>query len=141
AVVGEIVLTGQHQFTAEDVLSRFDTKSGEPLDEAELEQDLDGLLIRYERSGFPLAQCQIASVERRLGTETDSLILTIAIDEGQRVTIDEVQVQGNKETEATVVVRETRLKVGETFNPAKVDAIRQRLQRLNIFSDVSEPEL
>jgi outer membrane protein insertion porin family len=40
-----------------------------------------------------------------------------------------------------VVVRETRLSPGEFFNPAKVDAIKTRLSRLNIFSSVAEPEL
>jgi outer membrane protein insertion porin family len=141
ALLARFVLMGLHQFTDEEILSRFDLKPGEPLDEPALEQDVEELLSRYERAGFPLAQCRIAGVERRRGDESDSLDLTLAIDEGQRVTIDEIQVQGNKETDPAVVVRETRLQVGETFNPAKVNAIRQRLQRLNIFSDVSEPEL
>jgi outer membrane protein insertion porin family len=141
ALLDRIVLTGQSQFAEEEILSRFDLKPGEPLDESTLEQDIEELLSRYERAGFPLAQCQVADVERRRGNENDSLELTLAIDEGQRVTIDEIQVQGNKETDPSVVVRETRLQVGEAFNPAKVNAIRQRLQRLNIFSDVSEPEL
>ncbi|MBM2840323.1 MAG: outer membrane protein [Bacteroidetes bacterium] len=140
-LVGNIVVTGHSHFTPDEVLSRFETKPGEPLDELTLEQDIDELLTRYERSGYPLSQCEIANVARRSGVEIDSLDVTLTIDEGQRVTIDEIQVQGNKETDPAVVVRETRLAVGETFNPVKIDAIRPRLQRLNIFSDVSEPEL
>jgi len=140
-LLGRVMLSGQSQLSADEIISRFDVKVGEPLDVATLERDIDELLSRYERIGYPLAQCRIAGVERRTGEEVDSLDLTLDIDEGPRMTIDEIQVQGNKETDASVVVRETRLQVGETFNPAKVDAIRQRLQRLNIFSDVSEPEL
>lgn len=140
-LLGRIILTGESQWTAEDMLSRFDSKIGEPLDESMLERDIDEILARYERTGFPLAQCRVGSITRFQGSDSDSLSVTLAITEGQRVTIDEIQVQGNKDTDPAVVVRETRLKVGETFNPAKVDAIRQRLQRLNIFSDVSEPEL
>jgi outer membrane protein insertion porin family len=140
-LLGRFLLSGQSQFADEEITSRFNAKVGEPLDAATLEQDVDELLSRYERIGYPFAQCRIGEVERRRGEETDSLDLTLEIDEGPRVTIDEIQVQGNKETDPSVVVRETRLQVGETFNPEKVDAIRQRLQRLNIFSDVSEPEL
>lgn len=141
SLIGNVIVAGQNHFTAADILSRFETKAGEPLDESTIEQDIDELLTRYERAGYPLAQCEIANVVRRTGIEIDSLDVTLTIDEGQRVTIEEIQVQGNKETDPAVVVRETRLAVGETFNPVKVDAIRQRLQRLNIFSDVSEPEL
>jgi outer membrane protein insertion porin family len=65
----------------------------------------------------------------------------LKIDEGERVTIDEIRVTGNRETNASVVVRETRLSPGEIFDPAKVNAVRTRLSRLNIFSSVSEPEL
>ncbi len=140
-LVGNIQFTGQQYFSEEGIRSRFDMKSGEPLDESRLELDIEELLTRYERAGYPLAQCQVENVVRHAGEESDSLDITLAIGEGERVTIDEIQVLGNKETDAAVVVRETRLGVGEPFNPVKVDAIRQRLQRLNIFSDVSEPEL
>lgn len=141
SLVGAITVSGSRLFLEEDVVSHFGTKSGDALDESTLEQDIDELLTRYERAGFPLAQCQVASIVRRAGDGHDSLNVSIAVEEGRRVTIDEIRVQGNRETDPAVVVRETRLKVGETFNPAKVDAIRERLQRLNIFSDVSEPEL
>jgi len=140
-IVGRIIFTGVHQFTAADLLSRCDTRIGEPLDAAKLEQDIDVVLTRYERAGFPLAECRVDSLVRIPGSEADSLLVTLAVAEGRRFTIDEIQVRGNKETDPAVVVRETRMQVGETFNPVKIDAIRQRLQRLNIFSDVSEPEL
>ena len=141
SLVGIVAVTGASVFSEGDIVSHFETTSGHPLDESTLEQDIGDLLGRYERAGYPLAQCQVAGIQRRAGEDHDSLNITVAVDEGRRVTIDEIRVQGNKETDPAVVIRETRLKMGETFNPVKVDAIRQRLQRLNIFSDVSEPEL
>lgn len=141
SLVGVVTVTGAQLFSEADIISHFETKPGDPLDESALEQDIGDLLVRYERAGYPLAQCQVAGIVRRDGEDHDSLNVTLAVEEGRRITIDEIRVQGNKETDPAVIVRETRLKVGETFNPVKVDAIRQRLQRLNIFSDVSEPEL
>ncbi len=91
--------------------------------------------------GFPLARCEIQTLESRPGDQADSLLLLLKIDEGRRVAIDEIRVAGNRETKSSVVVRETRVTPGELFNPAKVNAIRTRLNRLNIFSSVSEPEL
>ncbi len=140
-LVGSITVSGQKEFSSNDILELFDTKTGSPLDEATLEQDIDALLERYERRGYPFTQCRIDNMERTTGEENDLLGIELTVDEGDRVTINEVRVEGNKETNPSVVVRETRLGVGEVFNPVKVDAIRQRLQRLNIFSAVSEPEL
>jgi len=40
-----------------------------------------------------------------------------------------------------VVIREARAGLGEVYDPERVEAIRDRLTRLNIFSEVAEPRL
>lgn len=140
-VVGMILPRGNQQFSSEGILNQFDLQTGDPLDESVLEKDIDGLLARYERIGYPFTQCRVENFVTRLGDEADTLDIVLNIDESQQVTIDEIRVEGNKETDPSVVVRETRIASGEVFNPTKVDAIKPRLKRLNIFSDVSDPEL
>ncbi len=140
-VVGSLKTNGQQRLTETEILEIFDTRIGSPLDASVLERDIDALLIHYEHIGYAFAQCQVAAVVERRGDEQDFLDIVLRIDEGERVTIDEIRVEGNTETNASVVVRETRLAVGEVFDPAKIDAIRQRLKRLNIFAEVSEPQL
>lgn len=140
-LVGSILPQGSEQFSPSEILGYFNLKSGDPLDESILEQDIDELLARYERHGYPFAQCRVINLQTRDGEETDTLDVVLSIEEGQRVTIDEIRVEGNKETDPAVVVRETRIVSGEVFNPTKVEAIKPRLMRLNIFTDVSDPEL
>ncbi len=140
-VVGNIAFRGQNHFLSDEILTLFDTRSGDPLIESILENDIEELLIRYERGGYPFAQCNIESLDARAGEDADTVDLVLHVEEGNQVTIDEIRVEGNKETDPAVVVRETRIASGETFNPTKVEAIKPRLMRLNIFSDVSEPEL
>jgi len=140
-VVGSLKTNGQQRLNETEILEVFDTRIGSPLDASVLERDIDALLIHYEHIGYAFAQCQVAAVVERRGDEQDFLDIVLRIDEGERVTIDEIRVEGNTETNASVVVRETRLAVGEVFDPAKIDAIRQRLKRLNIFAEVSEPQL
>jgi outer membrane protein insertion porin family len=140
-LVGAIDIVGNAQFASPDILSPFDLKPGNPLDESVLENDIDDLLAKYERIGFPFAQCSVENLRVMKGEESDTLDISLIIDEGSRVTIDEIKVEGNKETDPSVVVRETRIASGEVFHPAKVEAIAPRLKRLNIFSDVREPEL
>ncbi|MCZ6774978.1 MAG: hypothetical protein O7D34_00800, partial [Ignavibacteria bacterium] len=131
-VVGSLKTNGQQRLNETEILEVFDTRIGSPLDASVLERDIDALLTHYEHIGYPFAQCQVAAVVERRGDEQVFLDIVLSIDEGDRVTIDEIRVEGNTETNASVVVRETRLAVGEVFDPAKIDAIRQRLKRLNI---------
>jgi outer membrane protein insertion porin family len=140
-VVGSLKMNGQKSLTETEILNVFDTRIGSPLDASVLERDIDALLARYEDIGYPFAHCQVAAMVERPGDEHDFLDIVLSIDEGEHVTIDEIRVEGNTETDASVVVRETRLGVGEVFDPEKINAIRQRLKRLNIFADVSEPQL
>ncbi len=140
-LIGTITLRGNNHLPTDELLRQFDVRPGSVPDASVLERDVENLLIRYERAGYPFAQCTVEHLAVRAGEEHDSLDILLAIDEGRRVTIDEIRVEGNKETDPAVVVRETRIAEGEVFNPTKIDAIKGRLMRLNIFSDVSEPEV
>ncbi len=119
----------------------LESKVGDPVNVRVLEGDISALLDRYDRYGFALADCRIDSVAIRHGDQVDSAEVFVKVSEGPRFLIDEVRVEGNKETQTAVILREARLQPGEPFDPARASAIRQRLMRLNIFSQVSEPAL
>lgn len=140
-LVGGVGIRGEARLTEPDILEQFELHSGIPFNDALLEQDIQALLVRYEKLGYPFARCSVESVDRRSGSAVDSAAILLRVDEGSPMQIDEIRVEGNKETDADVIVRETRIEPGEPYNPAKISAIRQRLNRLNIFSSVSEPEL
>jgi len=140
-VIGSLTMMGARRLAQEDILSRFETGVGRPLDEKALEHDIDVLLDRYERRGFPFARCSVAAIAVARGDAADSLAISLALTEGERAVIDEIRVEGLRETDPDVVLREARVARGEPFDPQKVGIIRERLLRLNIFSAVSEPEL
>ncbi len=141
ATIGTISVAGVTRFSEADLLEGFATQPGNVLDQHELELDIDNLLSRYERAGYPFVECRIGNILTRNDADNKQIDILLTVNEGRLVTIDEIRVEGNTETSASVVVRETRLTNGELFNPAKVEAIKPRLLRLNIFSEVSEPEL
>lgn len=141
SVLGSLTLAGATALTPDDLLARFDTRVGDPLDEAGLEADIALLLTRYERIGYPFVRCLIDSVRMRSSGPVDSLDLLLRIEEGDRLTIDELRVEGNTVTDTRVIVRESRIRYGEAYDPGRVRTIRQRLMRLNIFSAVNEPEV
>ena len=139
--IGEIRVEGNSGLSDADILLAFDTRAGGILDPPVLEKDIDNLLSRYERIGYPYAKVEVSDISTNRERSPTSLHIQLRVDEGSKVQINEIRVAGNKETKENVILRETRLRVGETFDYEKIKKIQQRLNRLNIFSTVAEPEL
>jgi outer membrane protein insertion porin family len=140
-VVSSIGFRGVRAFDAAVLRTIMESRAGSVLLADVLEGDIVALLDYYERAGYALAACSVGDVTLTPSTDADSAAVTLEVDEGPRVVIDEVMVEGNKETRTGVILRETRIGAGETYQPERVAAIRSRLNRLNIFSRVDEPEL
>lgn len=68
--------------------------------------------------------------------ENHTIDLTFRIDEGPRVYVERIEINGNLRTLDEVVRREFRLVEGDPFNSAKVRRTRQRLQNLAFFKSV-----
>ena len=64
-----------------------------------------------------------------------------ALNPGPKVTIDSVIVQGNNQTRRQVILRESRIKMGELYNHKKVQRVRERLMRTGFFHQVDEPSI
>ena len=128
-------------FTQEEILKQFETHVGGFLQTELLETDIAGLLNRYERQGYPFVSASIPSIALYDDSTGKKLRVEISVQEGQLVSIDEIRVTGNKETDAGVIVRESRISLHELYNPDKVERIPERLNHLNIFSHVDEPQL
>lgn len=102
-----------------------------------LEELLRQRLAQFAESGYPLAT---ARVQPTADTGNATIDLEVQVSIGDRVTISRVDVEGSRD--ATALVRAAaRVKPDEPFTPATAQAIRQRLTRLNIFSEVAEPQL
>lgn len=140
-ILGALDFTGNAAISSNELRSIVDARPGAPLDYTQLEADIAAILARYERRGYPLARCTVDSLMLRSGDSADSVAVTLALEEGPRVSIQEVRVEGNQDTRADVILRESRIRFGDPYDAERMQAVRQRLLRLNIFASVSEPEL
>ena len=139
--IGELRIRGNSVLSEEEILESFQTKTGNYLFSALLEDDIDNLIGAYGRMGFPFTSIQVQDVSLMRGKDETNISVTIGVDEGKKVTIDEIQVIGNTVTDDDVVIRESRIRLHEMYNREKIDRIPNRLRRLNIFSQVDEPEV
>ena len=140
AYVSRIVWEGG-AIAAGDLELRFSTRAGKLFRTSDFEADCNGILALYESRGYPLAQCFLADVGVFPGGDADSLTLHLRVDEGARFTLDEVRIEGAKETDVDFILREMRIRQGELYAPERIRAARDRLGRLGIFASVAEPEL
>ncbi len=140
-LVAGIEMQGLTVISSEEALSMFETRPGNPVRQGSLEHDITLLVRRVEDMGRPFAEVRIADAVPVPGPDSDSLWIRIEVREGGPLTIDEVRIEGARETNADYILRETRIRRGEPYSPGRLEAVRARLNRLNIFSSVGEPEL
>lgn len=124
--------------TARSVLK---TTVGQKFVPALLEQDIGGLLTAYEKSGYPFAKVSLGEIS--FEEERDSLgaNIVLVIEEGILARINHLRVDGNTTTKTSLIVREARIADGEIFRGGQPEKVKQRLQKLQLFSTVSLPEL
>ncbi len=140
SVIHWFTIDGNTVFQEKEIRSRFQTSPGKPLNQTVLEKDIDMLLDDYENNGYPLASITVDSV-RLDSSDHSKLFFALVVHQGPAVFLDEISVTGNTATKGFVVEREARLEKDELYRQKRIERIRHRLERLGIFSSVSEPEL
>ena len=119
---------------------------GGDIDREALDEDVQTLTAYYRSLGFFQAR-----VSRELSTVTDGgrdwTLLTFIIDEGPRSTVRNVAFVGNSRFKTDFLSRDLKLKSGEPFNQAKMDADLGMIRdvyggRGYVFADVqADPRL
>jgi len=115
----------------------FDKQVGRPFTRAGLERGISELLHLYDRLGYPFTTVQPDLISTGAGWVSVGL----RVDEGPRATIGDVSFRGLKGTRPKVLLRETGLVPGRTYDGETADDARASLMALGIFEDVSEPEM
>ena len=143
AVVDSIVFRSMLFFSVYEVLPSFETQPQSALTDKILEKDINSLITLYSENGFPFASVTVAGISSRRypDSEKDGLTVILDVVEGPRVTIDRVEIAGNSLTRPEVILRESRITIGDLYRLSEMKTVRQRLLRLGYFSAVDEPEI
>ncbi|MBR9975103.1 MAG: hypothetical protein KFF77_05945, partial [Bacteroidetes bacterium] len=150
---GSIRFTGNSALDSAALLREMDTRPGAVFRDATLNADLRRIALAYDAAGYPFAEVSVADVRIRArgalegddGSPVENGILLVdvflEIDEGPLFFIDEITVEGNKLTDADVIVRETRIATPARYDPETIGDLVRRLERMQIFTRVEEPQL
>lgn len=102
--------------------------------------DAEAVDLSIERLTFAVGQLGYAFVDIRprinRRREERLIDLTYEINEGPRVYVERVNINGNVRTLDKVIRREFQLVEGDAFNTAKLRRSRQRVRRLGFFEKV-----
>ncbi|MEK7263020.1 MAG: BamA/TamA family outer membrane protein [Bacteroidota bacterium] len=133
----QFTFDGNHKFTSEEILSLLASKkNGRDFSQHEIELHIETVLTLYEENGFPFTKISIDTTAEL----SDTLIITMKIEEGPLVYIERLQFDGNDITKNFVLLRECGIQRAELYNQKKIVQLQQRLKRLNIFTSVEPPD-
>ena len=141
ALVRSLHVVGASDALPLEFMETLYTHSGEPFRQAALEADIQSLLRFFEGKGFPFAAITVRDLELSDGEEVDSVMVTLTLDQGKVVRLTELRIEGNATTAAGTILRESRFKEGDLFRGEYPLQIQRRLERTQLFSSVSLPEL
>jgi outer membrane protein assembly factor BamA len=131
--IGRIELRGNEVYEDSDIISLFENGV---FMESEVARSIDGIIRKYENSGYPFCAIEIDS----LTLEADSVISWLHVIEGPFIRITRIQIEGNELTKDYVILRELRVEHGDMFCGDKIRDAIQRVRRLE-FIDSAESDL
>lgn len=129
--------------TALDKLSSEGLKRAVPFNDGDLfrgdliEDTIDTLTYAAGIAGYAFVDI---TPRLEADPETRKVNVTFAIDEGPRVYIERININGNTQTLDRVIRRELRVAEGDAFNRVLLDRSRNRVRALGYFEDVEITE-
>jgi outer membrane protein insertion porin family len=131
---GKITFDGNHLFTDEQIERLFISRPGGIYSPEKLRQTSDLIKDLYGRKGHIEAQVQY---DTRLALNEPVYNVHFNIDEGEEYKIGIIRIFGNVQTESRVILRESLLIPGETFDSAKLKTTQMRLENIGYFKKVN----
>lgn len=115
------------------------SQSGKFFDQQRIQEDSQAILKYAAEQGFPFAKVEI--VPRLLAAKESAVDLILHIEEGARVFVKGVVIEGSHYTRPAVVLRAIYFKPGMRYCRSWEEKIRTRLEKLEIFQSVGAPQL
>ena len=133
--VSEINLAGSENIMShEEMRKLISIHAGDIFSRKELTESTKKIGDRLGDFGYAFANVNAVP---ELDKEKHLAAFTFTVDPGQRVYVRRIDIVGNSKTRDEVIRREFRQTEGEWFDAAKIKKSKQRIDRLDFFSEVN----
>ncbi|GAF75283.1 unnamed protein product, partial [marine sediment metagenome] len=117
----------------EAVRGEIQTEEGEVYNAQLIDKSTEALTIAASEQGYAFARVRPRAYADPV---SHTIAMSYTIEEGPRVYIERININGNTRTKGYVIRREFRLAEGDAYNPLLVDKAKKRLERLGLFEKV-----
>jgi outer membrane protein insertion porin family len=131
---GVVDFRGNTLFTDAEIEKMFTIHPDEKYSPDQIRKTVDNIKDLYGRKGYIDTNVQY---ETELAADQPVYNVHFDIEEGSSYKIGLIRVFGNEQTEVHVILRESLLTPGETFDLIKLKATQQRLQNMGYFKNVN----
>ncbi|NGX46364.1 MAG: Outer membrane protein assembly factor BamA, partial [Chlamydiae bacterium] len=131
---GRVTFDGNHLFTEEEIERVFSARPESVYSPEKLRATAQSIKDLYGRKGRIDAS---VTYETQLDTRVPIYNVHFQIDEGQEYKIGLIRVIGNIHTQTHVILRESLLVPGETFDSLKLKITQARLEGIGYFKSVN----
>lgn len=131
---GKISFQGNEVLPSEEIAKKTDSLEGQRFSPEKLRETGQSIKNLYGQKGHIDASVQF---ETTLKEEAPLFDTHFYIEEGQEYKVGLIHIFGNVSTASNVILRESLLVPGETFDARKLKATQQRLEAIGYFKNVN----
>ena len=118
---------------ADSLLDSVIVAEGDWYDAERVDKTIDRMTNEVGALGFAFVDIRPRITRNR---EKRTIDVIFEVNEGPRLFVDRIDIEGNVRTADEVIRREFRLVEGDAFNPSKLSRSKQRLDNLDFFEKV-----
>lgn len=131
---GEVTFSGNTLFSDKEIENCFSVHPEGIYSPEKLRETAEAIKFLYGRKGYIEAA---AHYETKLAEHEPIYNVHFQIEEGAEYKVGLVHILGNVQTQNRVILHESHLIPGETFDTAKLEATQQRLENIGYFKTVN----
>ena len=136
---GEIDLVGVAPRDQEKIRKELETRQGKPLKERALARDLLAVIDYFRKRGYPEPSARPRAFE--LAEPYKEIDFNIAVEPGSKVTINRIDIVGNRRTRDDVIRRELGIVPGDPYDLERLRESARRVYGLKYFEAEPAVEL
>ncbi len=132
--VGTIAMSGNKLIATPELMKLIKQKTGAIFAPAKIDDDITALRDAFGTKGYLETSVRLVQPHPGSGTTID---IEYAINEGDLIHVESVQVEGNTKTKSLVIIRELNLGPGDVFDTVRMKAAKATLDNTRFFDEVN----